>query len=151
MKVDDPAARAREAVRALYDDDPASQALGIEVIEVVPGRVTATMRVRPDMSNGHGMCHGGFVFALADSTFAFACNSRGEPMVAAGASIEYLAPARVGELLVATTTEISRVGRQGVYDVAVTDQAGKVIAVFRGRCARLRAQDPHEFKTGGSP
>jgi len=143
MTADDPVARARAVVQALYVDDLASQALGIELVEVAPGRVTMSMQVRPDMSNGHGICHGGFVFALADSSFAFACNSRGEPMVAAGADIEYLAPTRIGERLVATATETSRVGRQGVYDVVVTNQAGDVIALFRGRCARLRAPAGH--------
>ena len=143
MTADDPVARAHAVVQALYDDDLASQALGIELVEVAPGRVTMSMQVRPDMSNGHGICHGGFVFALADSSFAFACNSRGEPMVAAGADIEYLAPTRIGERLVATATETSRVGRQGVYDVVVANQAGDVIALFRGRCARLRAPAGH--------
>jgi acyl-CoA thioesterase len=133
----DPIARARAAVQALYDADPASQALGIAVLEVAPGRVRVDMTVRPDMANGHGICHGGLVFSLADSAFAFACNSQGEAMVAAAASIEFLAPARVGERLVATASETSRVGRQGVYDVIIQTAAGSIIALFRGRCARL--------------
>jgi acyl-CoA thioesterase len=133
----DPIARARAAVQALYDADPASQALGIVVLEVAPGRVRVDMTVRPDMANGHGICHGGLVFSLADSAFAFACNSQGEAMVAAAASSEFLAPARIGERLVATASETSRVGRQGVYDVTIQTTAGSMIALFRGRCARL--------------
>jgi acyl-CoA thioesterase len=91
------------------------------------------------MVNGHGMCHGGIVFALADSAFAFACNSQGDPMVAAGASIEFLAPTPRGERVIATAAEVSRGVRHGIYDVAVTNAAGLVLAQFRGRCARLRS------------
>lgn len=139
MDADSAAGAAREVVTTLYAADPASQALGIEIIEVSPGRVTATMTVRPHMANGHGICHGGYVFALADSTFAFACNSRGEAMVAAGASIEYLSPIRIGDRLLALAEETATSGRQGVYDVRVSNQAGETVAVFRGRCARLRS------------
>ena len=131
--------RAQETVQSLYADDRASQALGIQIMDVAPGRVRVEMTVRSDMVNGHGMCHGGMVFALADSAFAFACNSRGEPMVAAGAGIEFLAPTPLGERVTATAAEISRTGRHGIYDVTVSDSAGKVLAQFRGRCARLRA------------
>ena len=134
----DPLHRAQDLVRSLYVADRASQALGIDIMDVVPGRVRIEMTVRPDMVNGYGMCHGGIVFAFADSAFAFACNSYGEPMVAAGASIEFLAPTPLGERVTATATEISRSGRHGIYDVAVSDAAGKVLAQFRGRCARLR-------------
>ena len=116
----------------------ALQALGIEIIDVAPGRVQIVMTVRPDMVNGYGMCHGGIVFAFADSAFAFACNSYGDPMVAAGASIEFLAPTPRGERVIATAAEISRSARHGIYDVAVTNTAGLVLAQFRGRCARMR-------------
>jgi acyl-CoA thioesterase len=135
----DPVRRAQDVVQSLYAADRASQALGIQITDVAPGRVRVEMTVRADMVNGHGMCHGGFVFALADSAFAFACNSHGEPMVAAGAGIEFLAPTPLGERVTATATEISRTGRHGIYDVAVSDAAGKILAQFRGRCARLRA------------
>jgi acyl-CoA thioesterase len=131
--------RAREVVQSLYAADRASQALGIQIMDVAPGRVRVEMTVRSDMVNGHGMCHGGIVFALADSAFAFACNSHGEPMVAAGAGIEFLAPTPLGERVTATAAEISRTGRHGIYDVTVSDAAGEVLAQFRGRCARLRA------------
>ncbi|MHB8721723.1 MAG: hydroxyphenylacetyl-CoA thioesterase PaaI [Steroidobacteraceae bacterium] len=138
----DTAERARAAVARLFDADRASQALGIEIIEVAPGRVRIAMTVRADMVNGHGTCHGGIVFALADSAFAFACNSHGDPMVAAGASIEFLAPTPCGERLIATAAEISRSARHGIYDVAVTSEAGAVLAQFRGRCARRRSGAP---------
>jgi phenylacetic acid degradation protein PaaD len=138
----DAAQRARTEVARLFDADRASQALGIEIIDVAPGRVQIAMTVRPDMVNGHGMCHGGIVFAFADSAFAFACNSRGDAMVAAGASIEFLAPTPRGERVIATAAEVSRGVRHGIYDVAVTDAAGHVLAQFRGRCARLRSEVP---------
>jgi acyl-CoA thioesterase len=136
---DDAAHRAREVVLSLYDADLASQSLGIEIIEVVPGRVRIAMTVRPDMVNGYGMCHGGIVFAFADSAFAFACNSHGDPMVAAGASIEFLAPTPRGERVIATAAEVSRSARHGIYDVAVANASGTVRAQFRGRCSRLRS------------
>jgi acyl-CoA thioesterase len=130
--------RARATVASLYTADLASQSLGIEIMDVAPGRVQIAMTVRSDMVNGYGMCHGGLVFAFADSAFAFACNSYGEPMVAAGASIEFIAPTPQGERVIATAKEVSRGTRHGIYDVAVTNAAGDVLAQFRGRCSRLR-------------
>ena len=130
---------AQDAVQSLYGTDRASQALGIEIIYVAPGRVRIEMTVRPEMLNGHGMCHGGIIFAFADSAFAFACNSHGDPMVAAGASIEFLAPTSGGERLTAAAAEITRTRRGGIYDVCVTAASGETVAQFRGRCARLRA------------
>jgi acyl-CoA thioesterase len=135
---DDAVHRARAVVHSLYLADLASQSLGIEIVDVARGRVQIAMTVRPDMVNGHGMCHGGIVFAFADSAFAFACNSYGDPMVAAGASIEFLAPTPSGERLTAAATEVSRSARHGIYDVAVTAASGAVLAQFRGRCSRLR-------------
>jgi acyl-CoA thioesterase len=135
---EDAVQRAREVVRSLYEADRASQSLGIEIIDVAPGRVRIAMTVRPDMVNGYGMCHGGIVFAFADSAFAFACNSHGDPMVAAAASIEFLAPTPRGERVIATAAEVSRSARHGIYDVAVADASGTVLAQFRGRCSRLR-------------
>jgi acyl-CoA thioesterase len=136
---DDPVRLAQAAVQEMYGADQASQSLGIEILDVAPGRVRLAMRVRSDMVNGLGMCHGGIVFALADSAFAFACNSYGEPMVAASAAIDYLAPTPRGERVFATATELTRGARHGIYDVAVTDAAGRVLAQFRGRCSRLRS------------
>ncbi len=135
---DDAVHRAREVVRSLYEADLASQSLGIEIIDVAPGRVRIAMTVRADMVNGYGMCHGGIVFAFADSAFAFACNSHGDPMVAAGASIEFLAPTPLGERITASATEVFRAARHGIYDVAVTSAGGTPLAHFRGRCSRLR-------------
>ena len=130
--------RARAAADALYAGDTASQALGIELLDAAPGCVRVAMTVRADMVNGHGICHGGVLFTLADSAFAFACNSHGQPMVAAGASIEFLAPAPRGARLTATATETSRTSRGGIYDVVVARETGEPLAYFRGRCARLR-------------
>lgn len=135
---DEAVRRAQESVRSLYQSDRALQALGIEVIEVIPGRVRIAMTVRPDMLNGYGMCHGGIVFAFADSAFAFACNSFGEPMVAAGASIEFMAPTLAGERILATGSAVSRSERHGHYDVIVANTNGELLALFRGRCSRLR-------------
>ncbi len=126
------------AIHALYAGDIAAQALGIEVLDVAPGIVRLTMVVRPDMLNGHGICHGGMLFALADTAFAYACNLPGDAMVAAGASIEFLAPGSSGERLIATARETSRSARHGIYDVAITNSSGEPLAHFRGRCARLR-------------
>jgi acyl-CoA thioesterase len=139
---DDAVRRAKAAVQAMYGADRASQSMGIEIIEVAPGHARIAMTVRPDMVNGHGMCHGGIVFAFADSAFAFACNSYGDPMVAAGAGIDFLAPTPCGERVTATATELSRSARHGIYDVAVTDAAGRVLAQFRGRCSRLKGPSP---------
>ena len=134
----DPAAlRAQTVVQSLYLADRASQWLGLEFIEVAPGRVRIAMTVREDMVNGYGMCHGGMVFAFADSAFAFACNSYGDAMVAAGGSIEFVAPTPLGERIIATAVEVLRATRHGIYDVAVTAASGAVLAHFRGRCSRL--------------
>jgi acyl-CoA thioesterase len=126
------------AIHAFYASDTAAQALGIEVLDVAPGMVRLGMVVRPDMLNGHGICHGGMIFALADTAFAYACNLAGDAMVAAGANIEFLAPGSGGERLIATATETSRGARHGIYDVAITNLSGVPLAHFRGRCARLR-------------
>jgi acyl-CoA thioesterase len=142
VAADDDVQRARAIVQSLFLADLASQSLGIEIIDVAPGRAQIAMTVRPDMVNGHGMCHGGIVFAFADSAFAFACNSYGVPMVAAGASIEFLAPTPCGERVIAMATEKSRSARHGIYDVTVCDSNREVVAQFRGRCSRLRGAAP---------
>ena len=123
---------------AMYARDRASQALGMALDEVRPGYARLSMTVRPDMLNGHGICHGGLVFALADSAFAFACNSRDVLTVAAGCSVEFLAPAREGDTLVAEARERSLEGRNGVYDVDVSRADGELVATFRGRSAATR-------------
>jgi acyl-CoA thioesterase len=123
---------------AMYARDRASQALGMALDEVRPGYARLSMTVREDMLNGHGICHGGLVFALADSAFAFACNSRDVLTVAAGCSVEFLAPAREGDALVAEARERFLEGRNGVYDVDVSRGDGELVATFRGRSAATR-------------
>ena len=125
---------------AMYARDAASQALGMTIEEVGPGYARVRMAVRADMLNGHGTCHGGIVFALADSAFAFACNSRGVVTVASGCSVEFLAPAREGDELVAVATERSLEGRNGVYDVDVRTADERLVATFRGRSAATRGR-----------
>jgi acyl-CoA thioesterase len=134
---------AQSAVASMFRTDRASLSLGIEILDAAPGSVRIAMTVRPEMLNGHGLCHGGILFTFADSAFAFACNSYGEPMVAAGASIEFLAPASDGERLTAVASEITRTSRSGIYDVRIADHAGGSIAVFRGRSSRLRTPSPN--------
>lgn len=124
---------ARRSVDALYDGDRASQMLGMKVEECGPGTARVSMRVRADMVNGHGICHGGLLFTLADSAFAFACNSHGDNTVAAGAAIEFLLPAREGDLLTATAHERWRTGRSGIYEIEVRNQRDEAVALFRGR------------------
>lgn len=136
--VDDPQALARRVADDLYGRDVAAQHLGIVINDVGPGHAALSMMVRPEMLNGHAICHGGMIFSLADTAFAYACNARNEATVAAACSIEYLAPAREGERLTATARETATAGRQGVYDILVTNDQGTVIAAFRGRSASLR-------------
>lgn len=135
---DDPQDLAERAASAMYDGDMASQGLGIQLVSVSPGQATMTMIVRPDMLNGHKSCHGGFLFSLADSAFAFACNSHNQVTVASGCSIDFLAPAFEGDELTAIASEYSLAGRTGIYDVHVTNQDGRRIAVFRGRSYRIK-------------
>jgi acyl-CoA thioesterase len=122
----------------MWARDRASQALGMALEEVRPGFARVRMTVRPDMLNGHGTCHGGIVFALADSAFAFACNSRDVVTVASGCSIEFVAPVREGDELVAEAQERALQGRNGVYDVDVRRAGGELVATFRGRSAATR-------------
>ena len=136
----DPAAAQRLAERvadAMFVNDRASRGLGMQIASVAPGRAEMTMTVREDMLNGHAMCHGGFIFLLADSTFAFACNSYNRNTVAQGCSIDYLAPAHLGDVLHATGVERSRTGRTGLYDIEVRNQHGKTVALFRGKSYRI--------------
>jgi phenylacetic acid degradation protein PaaD len=127
----------RDPVAAMMAADRASAALGIEVVEHAAGRARARMTVGPEMINGHGLAHGGLVFALADTAFAAACNGWGPVTVAAGAEIAFLAPARDGDVLEAVAELRSRRGRTGIYDVTVR-RGDEVVAEFRGRSAELR-------------
>jgi acyl-CoA thioesterase len=131
---------ARAVGRAMYEADAASQSLGMRVQAVGPGCATLTMRVRADMLNGHRTCHGGLIFSLADSAFAFACNSRNVSTVASGCTIDFLAPAVEGDVLTAEARERSLAGRTGVYDVTVSNQDGRAVALFRGRSYRIKGQ-----------
>jgi acyl-CoA thioesterase len=137
LTTESPAERARRAGRALQKKDQAAKTLGIQIHEVTPGGARLTMRVRPDMTNGHQVCHGGFLFSLADTAFAYACNSYGDNTLAAAASIDFLAPAYADEVLTATARELWRAGRSGLYEVDVTNQKGERIAIFRGRSHRI--------------
>src|SRR3954470_21357690 len=122
---------ARACADAMWKDDHASRGLGMEILDVTSGRATMAMTVKPHMVNGEGIAHGGFIFTLADSAFAFACNSHNERVVAAQGSITFIKPGRLGDRLVAKAREVTRGGRSGIYDVRVT--AGEtVIAEFRG-------------------
>jgi acyl-CoA thioesterase len=124
----------------MFANDRASKALGMQVLEVAPGRAVLSMAVREDMLNGHDICHGGLMATLADSAFAFACNSYNELTVAAGFSIDIVAPARLGDVLTARCSERSRAGRTGVYDAEVTNQRGERVALFRGRSYTLKGK-----------
>jgi len=124
----------------MFANDRASKALGMQVTAIAPGRATLTMTVRADMLNGLDICHGGLVTTLADSAFAFACNSYNELTVASGFSVDLVAPAREGDVLTAAAEEVSLAGRTGVYDVNVTNQRGERVAVFRGRSYRAKGR-----------
>jgi acyl-CoA thioesterase len=122
---------ARACTEAMWKQDDASKSLGMEIVEVKYGQATLTMTVMPHMVNGQRIAHGGFVFLLADSAFAFACNTHNERVVAAEGNITFIKPGRLGDKLIATAREISRSGRSGIYDVRVT-AGDAVIAEFRG-------------------
>ena len=124
----------------MLKNDAATKSLGMDVLAIGPGRATVTMTVRADMLNGHAICHGGFISALADSAFAFACNSYDELTVASGFAIDFLAPARKDDLLTARCIEVSKAGRTGVYDTDVLNQREERIAIFRGRSYTLKGK-----------
>ena len=138
MQNTDPQTIAQATARHMYAQDKATQGLGITLIDIHPGHARMQMTVRSDMLNGHGMCHGGFIFTFADSSFAFACNSYNVQTVAAGCSIEFLAPAFEGEILIASAAEQSKSGKTGIYDVVVTNADGRKIALMRGKSHQLK-------------
>jgi len=121
----------------MFAADRASQSLGMRIVSLGAGSACLEMPVRDDMLNGHQICHGGFITTLADSAFAFACNSRNQLTVAAGLTVDFLAPVERGDLLTADAREVSRSGRTGVYDIVVTNRAGARVALVRGRSAAL--------------
>ena len=132
-----PEETARRSAEAMWSGDAASQGLGMRIVDVGPGTATLEMTVRKDMVNGHGIGHGGFTFTLADSAFAFACNSYNRSTVAYNCEITYLAPTRLGDVLTATATERDREGRDGTYGVVVHNGAG-VVAQFVGKSKEIR-------------
>ena len=128
---------AERSAAVMYEADLASRHLGIQIEHVTPGHATARMRVRDTMINGHDICHGGYVFLLADTAFAFACNTYGPVTVAAACDVAFLGPAHLGDELIAQATERHRAGRSGIYDVTVR-RADTVIAEFRGHSRTIR-------------
>jgi len=133
----DPQRLAEASAAAMWAGDRAAQALAMRIEAVAPGTASLSMAVREDMVNGHGICHGGFIFTLADTAFAYACNSQNHSAVAAGARIEFLAPGHLGDRLVAAARQVVQGGRTGVYDVVVSNQEGKQLALFRGNSHRI--------------
>ncbi|AOF85694.1 phenylacetic acid degradation protein PaaD [Hydrogenophaga sp. RAC07] len=133
-----PHERANRVGKAMFAVDTASKdTMGMELLSCEPGLAVMRMRVKPLHLNGHQICHGGFIFTLADSTFAFACNSHNKNTVAAGCSIEFLRPAHEGDVLTCDGVEQTLSGRHGIYDMRVTNQRGEVVALFRGKSAQI--------------
>jgi acyl-CoA thioesterase len=128
---------ARNCAEAMWADDRASRALGMEILDIAPGRATLAMTIRETMTNGHGMCHGGYIFTLADSAFAFACNGYDQRTVGQHCSVSFLRPAQLGERLTAECIERSRAGRGGICDVSVKGGDGMLVAEFRGHARTI--------------
>lgn len=137
-KPTDPQAIADIVGRGMFAEDAASRGLGMRVEAMGPGYARLTMTVRPEMLNGFKICHGGFITTLADSAFAFACNSTNELTLAAGIMVDFIAPAKQGDTLTAEAKEVALAGRTGVYDVTVTNQNQRIVAVLRGRSHRTK-------------
>lgn len=129
---------AEASAAAMWNDDSASQRLNMALDHIAPGQARLSMTVTKDMSNGHGNCHGGYIFTLADSAFAFACNSYNQMAVAQHCSVTYLIPAHIGDRLTATATEVSRRGRSGIYDIRITNQDGAHVAEIRGHSRTVK-------------
>ena len=130
---------AQQVAAAMFSVDTATKdTMGMEILTCEPGRAVLRMPVRELHLNGHQICHGGFIFTLADSTFAFACNSYNKVAVAAGCSIEFLKPAKLGDVLTCEGVEQTLSGRHGIYDMRVTNQHGETIAMFRGKSAQIQ-------------
>ncbi|MFU2489636.1 hydroxyphenylacetyl-CoA thioesterase PaaI [Thauera sp. WH-1] len=136
----DPQALAEAVAAAMWSRDRAAQALGMRIEAVGPGTATLSMRVRSDMVNGHHICHGGLIFSLADTAFAYACNAYNRNTVASGCNIDFVAPGKEGDTLTAEAIERSASGRTGVYDITVRDSAGRTVALFRGKSYRIAGE-----------
>lgn len=141
---------ARACADAMWADDAASRGLGLELISVGPGRAELAMTVTDRMVNGHEFCHGGFIFTLADSTFAFACNTYNQRTVAQHCAVTFLNPGKLGDRLTARGIEKNRRGRSGIYDITVTRQDGTVIAEFRGHSRTIEGELIPNFDTRGA-
>lgn len=135
-----PETRATKSAAAMWASDAASKWLGMQIVSVTEGGAELTLTVAPHHANGHGICHGGITFALADSAFAFACNSYNQTTVAQQNQITYLSPGQPEERLTATAREVSRSGRSGIYDVTVTGEDDRVVALFRGLSRSIKGQ-----------
>lgn len=133
-----PQALAEACAKSMWEDDNASRQLGMEILTVAPGEATISMTVTEMMTNGHGTCHGGYMFTLADSAFAFACNTYNQRTVAQHCSVTYIAPAFKDDRLTATAREVSRRGRGGIYDIRIANQEGEQIAEFRGHSRTVK-------------
>lgn len=131
---------ARACANEMWNDDNATRGLGMEIMEISSGRAVLQMRIREDMTNGHKICHGGFIFLLADSAFAYACNSYNQYTVAQHCSVDFLKPTHQGDLLVATAVERHKFGRSGIYDVTIELDGGGVVAEFRGNSRTIKGQ-----------
>ncbi|CAM5347346.1 hydroxyphenylacetyl-CoA thioesterase PaaI [Thauera mechernichensis] len=136
----DPQALAEAVAAAMWSRDRAAQALGIRIEAVGPGTATLSMLVRGDMVNGHHICHGGLIFSLADTAFAYACNAYNRNTVASGCNIDFVAPGKEGDTLTAEAIERSASGRTGVYDITVRDSSGRTVALFRGKSYRIAGE-----------
>src|SRR5699024_1227169 len=129
---------AQQCADAMYERDLASRNLNMRILEVAPGMAKLEMKITETMIQGHAACHGGYIFTLADSTFAFACNTYDKTTVASGCNIDYVAPGKLGDVLTATGHEVTRKGRTGVYDIRVENQRGELVVLFRGRYYQIR-------------
>ena len=129
---------AEASAQTMWKDDSASKNLGMVIEHIAPGEATLSMTITEAMANGHGICHGGYMFTLADSAFAFACNSYNQLVVAQHCSISYLIPGRIGDRLTATAREVSRRGRSGIYDIRITNSSGEHVAEFRGHSRTVK-------------
>lgn len=136
----DPHQLAQAVTNHMQANDDASKLLGIQIDVTRHGYAELSMKVKKEMTNGHDICHGGLIFTLADSAFAYACNSNNKVTVASGCSIEFMAPAAIGDILTAIAKERSRAGRTGVYDVEITNQKDQLIALFRGKSYQIKGE-----------
>ncbi|WP_138381268.1 hydroxyphenylacetyl-CoA thioesterase PaaI [Luteithermobacter gelatinilyticus] len=136
----DALAFARQVAEAMYEKDIAAQKMGIKLTKVGPGYAVMTMPIHEDMLNGHSICHGGYIFSLADTAFAFACNTSNITTVSLGCNITFLAPARAGDLLTAVAEVQSQAGRTGICDVTITNQDGERVALYRGNSYRVNSK-----------